>query len=414
VTLVFVGTDFHDSSFRSLERLERVAPLIRRHLVNSGPLVAGSLVVATCNRFEVYLDTDQTHAALAHVMEAIALSLDEPVTTTAKMFRVLNDSGAVDHLFQVASGLESMVVGESEIISQLRDAMAKAQELGTLSTPLLRAMERAFRVSKKVANSHGLVHSGRSLIDTALDMVTNTLPAFSGASVLVMGTGAYARVVLAALRRRGATALSVYSPSGRAEEFATSHGISAVSADGLVDAFFASDLVVSASGHPGYALSMEMMGERASRPSPITCIDVALSRDIDPQLEAQGYARIITLESIRQEVPRDHTDLIIAAENTVHEEALGFVSEDRSREVDPIVASLRAYVRDIINDELNVARKRVGDTVALEIERSLHRVTNHLLHTPSVRARDLAKVGLLDDYRKAVDLLFGQEVSEGV
>lgn len=414
MSIVFVGTDFHDSSFPALERLERVAPRIREHLRSQRELVEGSLVVATCNRFEVYLDTAHQREALADVVAAIAVALDESVHTTSKMFRVLQDGGAVNHLFQVACGLESMVVGEGEIMAQLRDSLAWAQDLGTLSTPLLRATERAFRVSKKLTTSHGLAQTGRSVIDTALDIAHATHPTTARTTVLVIGTGAYARVVIAALQRRGVTAITVFSRSGRAPDFATSHGVGHVGEADLVSEFYASDLVVSASGAPGYVISADMIAARPAPVSPVLCIDVALSKDLDPKLERLGHATLITLESIRQEVPREHTDTIIAAERIVNDEALAFVAEDLSRDVDPVVASLRAYVSGLIAEEVRMTQHRLGEDVSLEIQRSLHRVTNHLLHTPSVRARALAKDGLAEDYRRAVDILFGSEVTEGV
>lgn len=414
VTLVFLGTDFQDSSFRALERLEEIAPRIREHLMGASALSEGSLVVATCNRFEVYLDTPSSGEALADVVRAIARALGDSELETSKMFRVLHDEGAVAHLFRVASGLESMVVGEGEIMSQLREAMSWAQDLGTLSTPLLRATERAFKVSKGVARSFGLTHQGRSVIDAALDIAQSHLAPLAGARALVIGTGAYARVVIAALSRRGTSDIQVYSRSGRAEQFATQHGVGHVGHDDLLRAFRASDVVISASGSPGYAVSLEMLASHTPPATPVVCIDVALSRDIDPLLEGAGFARIHTLESIRPLVPREHSERVTAAEKHVDGEASRFVAEDQSRGADPVVASLRAHVRSLIDDEVASVAKRLGEDAALEIQHSLHRVTNHLLHTPSVRAKALAKNGLEDEYRRAVDVLFGSEVTEGV
>lgn len=414
VTLVFLGTDFQDSSFRALERLEEIAPRIREHLMGQRTLVEGSLVVATCNRFEVYLDTPLSPEALADTVAAIARELGHSQVETSKMFRVLHGERAVAHLFRVASGLESMVVGEGEIMSQLREAMSWAQDLGTLSTPLLRATERAFKVSKGVANSYGLTHQGRSVIDAALDIAYDGLAPHDSTRVLVIGTGAYARVVIAALLRRGNRDIRVYSRSGRAETFATQHGVAHVPHADLVEAFHGSELVISASGQPGYALSLGMLESHTPPVTPVVCIDVALSRDIDPSLEGAGFASIISLESIRPLVPREHSEAIIAAEKHVESEAARFVIEDQARGADPVVASLRAHVRSLIDDEVAAVARRLGHDAALEVQHSLHRVTNHLLHAPSVRAKTLSQDGLEDEYRRAVDVLFGSEVTEGV
>jgi glutamyl-tRNA reductase len=414
VTLVFLGTDFQDSSFRSLEALEAIAPAIREHVHNQRDLVEGSMVVATCNRFEVYLDTPSSPEALANVVGAIAVHLGQSELDTRRMFRVLHDGGAVAHLLRVAAGLESMVIGEGEIMAQLREAMSWAQDLGSLSTPLLRATERAFRVSKTVANTYGLSHTGRSLIDAALDSAGEVVGSGVDPRVVVIGTGAYARVVLAALARRGITDVRVYSRSGRAEQFASQHGVGHILPGGLIEAFRTSDLVISASGQPGYAMSLAELASHAPPQTPVVCIDVALSRDVDPLLERAGYARIISLESIRPLLPRDHSHNIIAAEKHLENEATRFVREDQSRGADPVVASLRAHVRALIDEEVASVERRHGSDVALAVQHSLHRVTNHLLHAPSVRAKSLSEEGFEDEFRRAVDVLFGSEVTEGV
>jgi glutamyl-tRNA reductase len=410
VTIVFLGTDFQDSSFRTLERLEAVAPVVREKLATAGNLIEGSLVVATCNRFELYLDTDNTSEALATSVAFIAEQLGEPVAETSKLFRVRHDTSALLQLFHVAAGLESMVVGEGEIVSQLRNSLGWSRDLGVLSAPLQRAVDRAFRVSKRVTQEYGLADSGRSVIDTSLDMARSQIVDLESASVVVCGTGAYARVVLAALRRRGVSRVRVYSRSGRGKDFATSHGVECIPADGLVRAVMDSDLVVSASGAPGYVLSWEMLDGVPTPPKPIVFIDVALSRDIDPRLEYAGFGSIITLESIRREVPREHSTRISDAERSVHSEVLDFVAEDDSRSLDDVVASLRALVSEAIEDEVRAVGNRLGDEVAREIQRSLTRVANQLLHLPSVRARSLAKEGLHEDYRRAIDVVFGTEI----
>jgi glutamyl-tRNA reductase len=137
---------------------------------------------------------------------------------------------------------------------------------------------------------------------------------------------------------------------------------------------------------------------------------VALSRDIDPRLEYAGFGSIITLESIRREVPREHSTRISDAERSVHSEVLDFAAEDDSRSLDDVVASLRALVSEAIEDEVRAVGNRLGDEVASEVQRSLARVTNQLLHLPSVRARSLAKEGLHEDYRRAIDVVFGTEL----
>jgi glutamyl-tRNA reductase len=411
VTFIFLGTDFQDSSFSTLERLEQIAPAVREYCGNQEHAVAGSFVVATCNRFEVYLDTVSSPEVLAGLVQAVADLLGEPVEHASKMFRVLHDSGAVAHLFHVASGLESMVVGEGEIMSQLRDAMAWAKDLGTLSPALHSLTERAFRASKKVSGVEGFGQSGRSVIDTALELA-NRHGEVSAARVLVVGTGAYARVVLAALKRQSVAQVSVFSRSGRAHEFAESHGVQCVEPQSLLAAVSESDLVISASGQPGYVITQELYEGLPQESRPRVFIDVALSRDIDPRVEEDPLATIITLESIRRAIPQDHSERIALAEAVVGDEIKQFLAERPGRSLAPVAATLRSHVEALITQELEAAAHRLGEQEVLEIKRSLRRVTGQLLHNPLVRGRELASKGETETYRQAIDLVFGLQVSD--
>lgn len=410
MTFVFLGTDFQDSPFATLEMLEAIAPAVREHFSHDASDVSGSVVVATCNRFEVYLDTDHPTQALARVVAVVSDLLGEAEEHTGKMFRVLHGEGAVAHLFHVASGLESMVVGEGEIMAQLRVAMAWAKDLGTLTPALQTLTEGAFRASKKVAQIEGFVHSGRSVIDSALELAGEQLGGLEGCQTLVIGTGAYARVVLAALKRRGVADVAVYSRSGRAQEFGSRHGVRVVAVEDLRDAVVASDLVVSASGAPGYVVSVELLNGVMWSPESTVFIDVALSRDVDPRLSAVGGATVITLESIRRVIPRDHTTTIAAAEKLVAEEIRNFLLDSHGRTLAPVAATLRAHVEELIGAEVEAVRGKHGDGAADGVKRSLHRVTNQLLHTPLVRGRDLARDGHSTAFREAIDLVFGLEM----
>lgn len=411
MTFIFLGTDFQDSSFATLERLEQIAPAVREYCGNQGHSETGSLVVATCNRFEVYLDTASSPEVLAGLVHTVAELLGEPLEHAQKMFRVLHDSGAVAHLFHVASGLESMVIGEGEIMSQLRDAMAWAKDLDTL-TPALHALtERALRASKKVSRVEGFGQSGRSVIDTALELAHDHGDV-SASRVLVIGTGAYARVVLAALKRQSVERVAVFSRSGRAHEFAERHGVQSVGPESLLEAVSKSDLVISASGQPGYVISQELYEALPREARPRVFIDVALSRDIDPRVEEDALTTIITLESIRRAIPPDHTERIALAEAVVNDEIRQFLVDSHGRSLAPVAATLRAHVEALISKELEAAALRLGQQEVLEIKRSLRRVTGQLLHNPLVRGRELASKGETETYRQAIDLVFGLQVTD--
>ena len=205
VARILVGADFHDAPLSFLEAGELRSEALRQRLASQSEVLAGSVVVSTCHRLEVYAETTDLYPALDAIVASLAETLDQSVAVTGRIFRVLYESSVTRHLFSVASGLEAMVVGETEITGQIRRSVDRAREQGTLTPGLIRLFDRAISASKRVHTDTGINDSGRSLIDAALDVANGTLPPPHQVRALIIGTGAYARVVRAGLARRGVT-----------------------------------------------------------------------------------------------------------------------------------------------------------------------------------------------------------------
>lgn len=412
VARILVGADFHDAPLSFLEAGELRSEALRQRLAAQSEVLAGSVVVSTCHRLEVYAETTDLYPALDAIVASLAETLDQSVAVTGRIFRVLYESSVTRHLFSVASGLEAMVVGETEITGQIRRSVDRAREQGTLTPGLIRLFDRAISASKRVHTDTGINDSGRSLIDAALDVASGTLPPTSQVRALIIGTGAYARVVRAGLARRGVTKMSVYSPSGRADAFASTHGLTAVALDGLTDALASVDLVVAASGQSGYVVTAAMVNEALSRDnSAVTFIDLALARDIDPGISELSGCAVVALDDLRDAADGVNRRSVWRAERLVDDFARAFADEERSRAVDPLVTALRESIAQRISEEIEQVRRRHGDDAAEVVERSLRRVTNSLLHTPTTRGRDLAMSGQHEDYAKAIRTLFDVEAS---
>jgi glutamyl-tRNA reductase len=415
VARILVGADFHDVPLSFLESAEPRSADLRRALASRSDVVTGSVVVATCHRLEVYAEVKDTYPALDAIVESLAETLDQSPAVTGRTFRVLYESSVTRHLFSVTSGLEAMVVGETEISGQVKRSVDLAQAEGTLTPGLRRLFDRAVTVSKKIHTETGINSSGRSLIDAAIEASGDVLDAPSTLSALIIGTGTYARVVKATLARRGVTDLSVYSPSGRADVFAAQHGLQAVSGEGLVDALNRVDFVVSASGQPGHIITpdtvSQVMAGRKNRP--ITLIDLALARDIDPRVAAIDGCHLVALEDLKDSADQRQRRTVWEAERLVDEFAKHFADDERARSIDPVVIALRDTISRRVEEEIERVRRRHGDEVARRVEQSLRRVTNQLLHVPTLRGKDLALSGHEDDYAQAVRTLFDVEVPHG-
>lgn len=411
MVLALVGASHHDITLDELERLVVAAPGLAEHLVQVSDDVEGAVVLATCNRFEVYLDLNRFHDAVDLTTRAIADQADIPEDLVVEAMRVVVGTSVAQHLFSVASGLESMVVGEDEIAGQVRQALAAAHDAGTTTPMLERLLQRALATSKSVTHSTGLGAAGRSVVTVGLDVVEQRHGPVVGKRVLVLGTGSYARVVVATLARRGCTDVGVYSSSGRAAQFAQAHGVACVEMSDLPAFLGSADLVVACSGAPHHLVDLplvEASGAATDRVLPV--LDLALSPDVAPAVRALPNIDVVDLHVINEYAPAEHATAVLEAQEIVLAAVQEFEDGETGRTADHAVVAMRSHVMAIIGEEVERIRRRVDPETAEEVARALNRVSNAILHTPSVRAQELARTGDFADYRKAVHTLFGIDV----
>jgi len=417
MALVFLGTNFRETRALDLERLEAHADQIRLLLASKQTLGTGAVVLATCNRFEVYLDSEDLARATSSVQAAITEVLGEGGTDIAGRLKVRYGDDVVHQIFSVASGLDSMVIGEGGISGQVKRALFDAEQVESTSPEIHRLFQNAFRVSKQVATQTGLSASVRSIIGEAITKTALRMDDLSNTKVLLIGTGSYARVTAAALQLTRASEVSVYSRSGRALKFAESHNLKAVDQDGLLAALVDADVVVGASGRHGFVITSDLastaQAHRAQLEAPTQMfIDVALARDIDPAVATIPGCELIDLETLAKLEDSGHEQELSQAKKIIADSIRDYNDTKLERSVDPVIAALRQQFGAWVHDEVAVVKRRSGDRVAKDVERSLLRVTNMILHNPSVKAKTLARTGEHHDYIQAVKLLYSINLAE--
>jgi len=410
--IVFLGADFQDAPLSLLEAFEQQVEQLRRRLSQSPEWVCGSVVLSTCNRAELYVHSDSFQETLDYLIELVAEVLAERPEVIGKIFRVHYGASVTRHLFAVTAGLESMVIGEGEIAGQMRRAVQVARDQQQLSPELDALFQKAFGVAKNIWKATDLGNAGRSIIYTAMTLASASIGEMSGKTALIVGTGAYARVVAAALKRAGLARIGVFSRSNRAEAFARSHDIESVKGDYLESFLGEAELVVGASGTHGYAITAEEVSRAvALRPRPQRVfIDIALSRDIDPAVARLERCTIISLDMLRLHNPPEHKEALMKAEHIIERETTDFHHTLKEKSVEPAIIALRAYIEDRVLEEVTAVRNRAGAEIAQEVERSLRRVTNSVVHTPLTKGKALARDGRDDAYRNALELLFDLDV----
>lgn len=417
--LMVLGASHHDLELTQLDRLALHPTLLSRAVGEltkqpDGP-VDGAVVISTCNRLEIYLDASRFHDAIESVGGQLAQVTGISAEEISGMLKVRVGAPAVAHLLTVASGLDSMVVGEAEIAGQIARALREAQAAGTASPAINHLFQHAARVSKQVATETGLGAAGRSVASVALDIGGFALPgSLAGdAGALVIGTGAYARVVAAELRTRGVQRLLVHSPSGRADAFAARHAATPVEADGLAAAMAGVDLVVACSGQSAGMLDVPLLTAAvAGRTAPLPIIDLALHPHVAAPARLVPGVRVVDLHSVQGSVDPGHLEAVVAAQDIVIAGVAAFEERMAIRRLDPAVVALRQHVSGTVEKELDRLRAKYPADVAADMERALHRVTQALLHTPTLRAQELARTGDGAGYVQALHTLFGIDIHD--
>ncbi len=411
------------AGFDLLDRLERHAAAVTAALSENTELFSGTVVLATCNRFEAYLDVDTAaagavvgagagaDAAAETVIRAVSAASGVDTAELRASSAVITDQGVAEHLFAVSSGLESVVVGEGEIAGQVRRALEAARASGTVSSELERLFQVASRTSRGVKNRTGISSAGRSIVRLALELAESRIVDWSATRVLLVGTGAYAGASLAALRERGVRDIHVYSPSGRAQKFAIAHAAGAVPAGGLVDAIAASDLVVTCSVAPDVILGVPELKAAAAHPGALArrlVVDLGLPRNVDPAVAHIDSVELLDLETISKHAPLEELNATDEARAIVGDAAAEFAAQAAEQSVTPALVALRKHVFELLDAEIGRARSR-GDS-SEQTEAALRHLAGVLLHTPSVRARELARNGGAETFTDAANTLFGLDV----
>lgn len=426
--------------FELLECLSRHSEDIADAL-DDPTLTAGSVVIATCNRFEVYTEAGPSRGEAVLARVAAAAGLAE--STLRDTVRIATGRGTAEHLFAVASGLESAVVGESEIAGQVRRAHDDARDRGTLTHDLEHLFRTATRTSRDVGHRTDIRSTGRSLVRLALRIAEARVPDWQRANVLLIGTGAYAGASIAALRARGAENIHVFSPSGRAAAYAEQHDLRAVPASGLAAALAAADLVVACTRAEEPLLTPEALADHGlaghgGTVRELLLIDLGMPRNIDPAVAGLQGIELLDLETIAKHAPIPELSSEAEALQIVRDAAEEFAATQAERDALPALLALRTHVLGILEDELCRARKAAAfdaaapgtagssaagsslaesgtaapgvaasEERAAEVEAALRRFTGKLLHTPMTRIRTLGREGRAPDAIDALATLFG-------
>ena len=407
-----------DVDLETVARLSAGASQVSSALLDAGPAVTGSVVLATCNRLEIYCEVPSDadiEAARSAVVAAVSRQSDLAEDLVSRSFTTNTGESVAQHLFAVGAGLDSAVIGEREIAGQVRRALIEAQERGTASGGLTRLFQTASRTAKDVGALTALGKRGLSIVSVALELATDLSENtdWKSKTVVVFGTGAYAGATMALLKEQGCTDISVFSASGRAESFTASRGGTPLTRQTLPAALAKADVVIGCSGSENQVGADDVRRIRKASGRPLVIIDLALSHDFDPAVREIDGVDLITLESVRLAAPAEQAESLKQASAIVSEAARNFSQRQLSREMDAAIVALRRHTLNVLESELEKVRAQHGCAgAAEEVEFAMRRMVKQLLHVPTVRARELAASGQQEDYIRGLEALYGITVQK--
>ena len=359
--------------------------------------VTEAVVLATCNRVEVYAAVDRFHGSVEDVSELLAAAAGCSRDDVVPHLYVHYDEAAVAHLFAVSAGLDSMVVGESQILGQVRAALQRGQEHGSVGPLLNGAFQQALRVGKRGHAETGIDQAGRSLVSAALGRLEAAGTSLAGAKALVVGAGAMAAIAAASLVRRGVTEVVVANRTPeRAARLAASAGGRPVGIDVLASELVTADVVVSCTGATGVVIGIDQVGpvlDRRDPQRPVGVVDLALPHDVDPAVATHPAVRYVGLATLAHDLADGETAADIEqVRRIVGEEVTGFLGARGAARATPTVVALRTLATEVVDAELGRLLARLPDleeATRAEVEQTLRRVAGKLLHGPTTRIKEL-------------------------
>jgi glutamyl-tRNA reductase len=414
VSVLVVGISHNSAPVSLLERVALPADGSVQKLVQDVSHcehVTEATVISTCNRLEIYADVDRFHGSVEELSRMLVERAGEATEAMLPHLYVHYDDGAVSHLFQVAAGLDSMAVGEGQILGQTREALRVGQELGTVGPSLNVLFQQALRVGKRSRAETDIDRAAPSLVTSALARSDAAVGELAGKRVLVVGAGAMAGLATATVVRLGAGDVTVVNRSlDRATRLAEEYAARPAPLSALGEELADADVVLACAGATGLLVTLEMVVAARLDARPMAIIDLALPHDVDPAVAALPGVTLINLADLAADLyDSDAGREVAEVRRIVTQEVAAFLAARRQASVTPTVVALRSMATSVVDAEMNRLDTRLPDldpAQRAEVLHAVRRVADKLLHEPTVRVKELANETGAVSYAAALAELF--------
>jgi glutamyl-tRNA reductase len=421
MAVLTLGFSFRNAPIELLERLAFTEDDLSKayRAVGDVEAVDEAAILSTCNRVEIYGSVSSYHAGFLALKRLLCEPRGVDPENLAEPLYSHWEHEAADHLFAVAAGLDSVVLGETQILSQVREALRRARAEAAAGPALTALFHSAARTGRRVRQETALGAAPDAFVEFAADLADETLGGLSDRDVVVVGAGQMASLAVKHLRRRGVGPVRILNRSlEHARALAERTNAEPGDLDALAPALGHADIVVSATGASGTVVHADdVAGAMASRGGrPIVFVDLAVPRDVDASVGRLDGVRLIDIVSLRERLAdRDEAmaDEIARARGIVADEARRYVLRRRADRLAPLIRALRARGDEVARTELERFASRLSDLTSDEraaVEGVARGIVAKLLHDPIVELKERSEPGTDRAHAKLLAELLGIEL----
>ncbi|MDH3217292.1 MAG: glutamyl-tRNA reductase [Candidatus Krumholzibacteria bacterium] len=393
--------------------LEELRKVMNENETDDGVAIREGLILSTCNRFEIYAVAKERKHGWQVLRQYMQRLQGLPLDQVRPYLYQLEGPEALEHLMRVAAGLDSMVLGEPQILGQVGEAIMEARNAGTVGVALSEVAKRVLRVGKRARTETAIGKFTTSVSHAAVKLAQDRLGDLSQAYIVLIGAGEMATIAGRSFRERGATHMFVVNRTySRSVQLAESIGARPQNWYHLPEALVRADLVVTTTNAPHTVIFAkdvaEILPKREGRP--LWFIDIALPRDVDPAVANMDYVTVNDIDDLRVVVDSSREQrqaAIPQIEQIISEELRHYYDWNQSRDVVPVVVDLRRRMQVLIEKETEVALRRVVTPEDKAIVSQLaHRILHKILHEPTTRLKASVANGNGLAYADAIRELF--------
>ncbi|MDW7651345.1 MAG: glutamyl-tRNA reductase [Bacillota bacterium] len=418
--IILVGINHKTAPVELREKLSFSESQLARSLAfcNEQDDISECVILTTCNRTEIYAVGSDEEALLSLIMQMLADIKQIDTEAVRPNLYIHSQEQAVEHLFTVTAGLDSMILGETQILGQVKDAYAKGNDAGTVGTVFHSLFRQAVTGAKRVQTETAINQNAASVSYAAVELAKKIFGRLTDRTVLVLGAGKMSELTLRHLYDNGVKKVIVVNRTKeRADKLAACFGGTSEYYEKRRDCLIQADIVISSTGAPHFVLDKEEMASvmRTRRGKPIFLIDIAVPRDIDPKVNELENVYLYDIDDLQAAVAsnlKDREHEAVKARLIIKEEITEFRSWFKTQEVVPLIAALRRKAETIRQGELEVSLKKLSnlsDKEKKHVENLTRAIVNRILREPVLRIKEFAQEDKSEQYVASLCQLFDLE-----